>query len=221
MTISAGRVLSLCVVGAVVAGLNACGTPAYTYVKNSADSTYFKVPSSWQAIDQQALQNALGGDQSTANGEPASWMVAYDAADTPSPAHLVERDTGLPIVYATVRKLSPQMRGQVSFDSLRDMLLPVTSAARAGQTAQASIFTDFTLLDESVLTPGAGIRGVHEVFRYRVQGGPPQTFDQTSYVNDDASKVYVLLVRCSTECYEQRRDEIQDVVSSFTVREGT
>jgi hypothetical protein len=45
-------------------------------------------------------------------------------------------------------------------------------------------------------------------------------FDQTVYVNDDASKLYMFFVRCSTECYEQRRQEIESVVSSFTVREG-
>jgi hypothetical protein len=210
-------------VAAVLAGLAAllaaCGAPSYTYVKNSADNTYFKVPTSWRPVDQQALAKALGAEES-AGGESGAWMVAYDAAENPSPSHLIEPDTEEPIVYASVRRLPPQARGQVSFDTLRDLLLPVTSAARAGQNPQTSVFTDFRLVEESVLTPGNGIRGVHAVFHYRVQGGPPQTFDQTSYVNDDASKVYVLLVRCSAECYEQRRDEIQDVVSSFTVREA-
>jgi hypothetical protein len=220
MMISMRRPLSLCTSAALAAVLvAACGSPSYHYVKNSADNTYFKVPASWRQIDQKTLVEALGAESST-GGEPTSWMVAFDASDNPSPTHLIERDTNVPIVYATVRRLAPEQRGQVSFDSLRDVLLPVTSAARADQTPQTSIFTDFGLLDETVLTPGSGIRGVHAVFTYRVQGGPPQTFDQTSYVNDDASKVYVLLVRCSATCYEQRREEIQDVVSSFTVREG-
>ena len=33
------------------------------------------------------------------------------------------------------------------------------------------------------------------------------------------SKVYVLLVRCSTTCYKDRHGEIANVVSSFTIRE--
>jgi hypothetical protein len=217
MTIFARHLLSLCLLAAVAVA--SCGPPSYTYVTNSADGTYFKVPRSWHPIDQATLQKALGGDQ--AGGDESAWMVAYDAADSPSPSHLVDADTGRPIVYATVRRLAPQVRGQVSLDTLRDMLLPVTSAARANRNPQTSVFTDFGLIDEQVLTPGSGIRGVHAVYRYRVQGGPPQTFDQTAYVNDDASKVYLLLVRCSATCYEQRRDEINDVVSSFTVREGT
>ncbi|WP_214368377.1 hypothetical protein [Pseudonocardia sp. H11422] len=60
---------------------------------------------------------------------------------------------------------------------------------------------------------------MHVVYRYRQAGGPTQVIDQTGYLNDDASKLYVVFVRCSSECYQQRRQEIQNVVSSFTVRE--
>ncbi len=55
----------------------------------------------------------------------------------------------------------------------------------------ASRLSDFQLLLDEVLTPGHGVRGVHTVFGYRVDGGPPQVFDQIGYINDDASKVYV------------------------------
>jgi hypothetical protein len=63
------------------------------------------------------------------------------------------------------------------------------------------------------------VRGVHTVFRYRVANGPLQVMDQTLYLNDDASKLYLFFVRCSTECYQQRQKEITNVVSSFTVLE--
>ena len=52
-------------------------------------------------------------------------------------------------------------------------------------------------------------------------GGPFQVFDQVAYLNDDASKLYVLLARCSMTCYEEQRAEIDRVVSSFTVLEGS
>ena len=81
--------------------------------------------------------------------------------------------------------------------------------------------SDLALVADEVLTPGNGLRGVHSVFRYRVGDGPMQMMDQTAYLNDDASKLYMFFVRCSTECYEQRQKEIGNVVSSFTVRETT
>ena len=60
-------------------------------------------------------------------------------------------------------------------DTLRDLLLPVTLAVE-GAAPGSSTFTDFNLVEETVLTPQPGLRGVHEVFQYRVQKGPLQTF---------------------------------------------
>ena len=80
-------------------------------------------------------------------------------------------------------------------------------------------FSSFGLISDEVVTPADGLRGVHTVYRYRVQGGPAQVFDRTVYANDDASKLDVFSIRCSSECYERRRQEIGNVVSSFTVRE--
>lgn len=62
---------------------------------------------------------------------------------------------------------------------------------------------------------------MHVVYQYRIAGGPFQVFDKTAFLNDDASKLYVFVARCSTECYAQRQPEIDRVVSSFTVLEGS
>jgi hypothetical protein len=205
---------------AVTVPTAACGAPQYTYVKNSSDRTYFKVPSSWRAIDEKALEQLSSGG-STASEKSDTWAVAYDAADVPSPAHLVDKDTSEPIVYASVQHVPEAARGQVSLDTLRDLLLPVTPAARDGAAAGSATFTDFNLVEETVLTSQPGLRGVHEVFQYRVQKGPLQTFDKTAYANNDASKVYVMLLRCSSECYKARRAELESVTASFTVQEGS
>jgi hypothetical protein len=61
---------------------------------------------------------------------------------------------------------------------------------------------------------------VHSVYRYRIMGGPSQTFDQIVYTNDDNSKIYMFYVRCSSQCFDQRQSEINAVASSFTVREN-
>jgi hypothetical protein len=205
---------------AVLGAVTACGAPQYTYVKSTANRTYFKVPASWREIDDKALKPIMTGD-SQAAGSDGVWAVAYDAAEDPSPAHLVSSDTSQPIVYASVQPVPQEARGQVSLDSLRDLVLPVTPAAREATTAAPATFTDFSLVKDAVLTPQPGIRGIHEVFQYRVRGGPLQTFDKTAYVNDDASKVYVLLLRCSTECYQARRAELESVAASFTVKEDS
>jgi len=197
--------------------LAGCGAPRYTYVKNSADHMYVKIPASWHSIDQKDLDNAIGLDPAEDASSRGLWLQGYDAADTPSALHLFGSSAPEPAVLVSVQQVPQASRGGLSLDGLRDFFFPVSPTAR--QNNQNPQLTGFGLLADDVLTPGDGVRGVHTVFRYRLGGGPPQMMDQTGYLNDDASKVYLLLVRCSTTCYKDRHGEIENVVSSFTIRE--
>ena len=204
----------------VLAVLSACGAPEYTYVTNSQDRTYLRIPQSWRPIDERSLDEAIGLDPSDEQQRDGFWLVGYDADATPSADHLLGQHSAAPAVFIGVRDVPQVARGQISLDLLRDLFRPVSAAAREEAAMNpASPFTGFSLLTDEVLTPGDGLRGVHVVYRYRISGGPVQVFDQIAYVNDDASKLYMFYVRCSSDCYEQRKQEIANVVSSFTVRE--
>lgn len=199
--------------------LAACGAPQYEYVKNSEHKIYFRVPATWKEIDQAALTSALIDEPAdSARGRALrelNWLKAYDASPNPDVDHLLGIRTDEPAVLARVMELPERARGAVSLDLLRDIFLPVTETAREQQ--QRTRIEGFELLRDEVLTPGNGLRGIREVFNYRI-GGVTQTFDQTALVNDDASKIYLLVVRCSATCYAERGDELRDVVSSMTVR---
>jgi hypothetical protein len=205
--------------GAVSGAGSGCAAPEHTYVANRANRTYFKVPASWHEIDEKAFKPAATGASPTPESD-SDWVVAYDASKEPSPAHLVARDTPDPIVYVSVQPSQTAAQGKVSLDNLRDLVLPVTPAARSA-AGSSTTFSDFKLVSDSVLTPKSGLSGVHEVFQYRVGGGPLQTFDQTAYTNKDKSKVYLMLLRCSSECYKARQAELEIVTASFTVQEGS
>ena len=194
-----------------------CGAPAYTYVKNSADHMYVKIPAGWHSIDQKDLDDAIGLDPAEDASSRGLWLQAYDAAKTPSPLHLFGSSATDPAALVSVQQVPESSRGGLSLDGLRDFFFPVSPTAR--QNSQNPQLSGFGLVTDDVLTPGDGLRGVHTVFRYSLSGGPPQMMDQTAYLNDDASKVYLLLVRCSTTCYKDRHGEIGNVVSSFTIRE--
>jgi hypothetical protein len=209
--------LSLLAVAAMVAG---CSKPQYTYVTNSADRTYVKLPASWRQIDKRQLDDAIGLDPTLTDDQRGLWLEGYDADPAPSPLHLFGPSAPSPAAFVSVQQIPESARGQFSLDKLRDLFYPVSPSAReAAQMDPTSGLTDFALISDEVLTPGDGLHGVHSVFRYRMGNSPPQTIDQTAYVNDDASKLYMFFVRCSTECYQQRQQEIGNVVSSFTVRE--
>jgi hypothetical protein len=219
---AATRALLLSAVVAVLAVLAGCGAPHYTYVANSADRTYVKLPTSWRPIDKKALDDAIGLDPALTDEQRGLWLEGYDADTTPSPLHLFGPSAAAPAAFVSVQQVPESVRGQFSLDKLRDLFYPVSPSAReAAELDPTSGLTDFALVSDDVLTPGNGLRGVHSVFRYRMGDGSPQMIDQTAYLNDDASKLYMFFVRCSTECYQQRQQEIGSVVSSFTVRETT
>jgi hypothetical protein len=205
---------------AVLGAASGCSAPDHTYIANRPNKTYFKVPATWHEIDERALKPAAT-KASPSPGSDSEWVVAYDAATAPSVAHLGATDTPEPIVYVSVRPVSTEEGGQVSLDNLRDLVLPVTATARAAAGSSSTTFSGFSLVSDSVLTSKSGLRGVHEVFQYRVRGGPLQTFDETAYTNKDGNKVYLMLLRCSSECYQARRSELDSVVTSFTVQEAS
>jgi len=201
--------------------LASCGSPEFTYVQNSGEHTYFKVPAEWTEIDRAALDGMLAPEDPDSVAAQVRkqliWSVAYDADPEPSPTHLFGASTK-PFVYASVRKLAESERGAVSFNTLRNFVLPVTPEARQSAKDAGLVLQDFELIRDEVLTPGKGIHGVRAVFNYRHPGGSLQTFDQTAYVTDDASRVYFLLLRCSARCYRERGSELDMVARSFTVR---
>ena len=207
------RLTAACAValaGVLAAG---CAGPSWTYVTNSADRTYMKVPTTWHQVDGTALAGKLGIKPSSA------WFTAYDADATPSADHLFGPATASPIMFVYVRDVPESARGGFSLDTLRDMINPVSPSAQQQASMMSAPGEQVTTISAQVLTPGHGLHGVHVVYGKRSPLGSPQVYDQTGYLNDDSSKIYLFVVQCSVDCYQQRQKEITNVVSSFTVRE--
>jgi len=217
------RVTALVIAAATVA---ACGAAQYTYVKNSDERTYFQVPSAWHRVDQNALDDIFRSDHpdsaAAAIRAQMVWSIAYDADRRPSPQHLLTGDGDEPFVFATVRHLTDQQRDGISFDTLRNAVMPVTEDARMSALQAGVPLDNFELLADEVVKPGSGIRGVHIVFNYRFAGHPElNTFEQMAYLNDDTSRMYLMLVRCSAPCYRDRKSELHEIAQSFTVRSSS
>ena len=220
-----GYALAAVAVLDLVAG---CGSSKYEYMSNSAEHTYFRVPSTWQRLNDNQLQRALvNGDPSSleeASVEASKWVVAYDAASSPSLNHLkLDSVPDAPIILAEVKKLTADERGKVSLDTMRDTLFPVSkdSQEQAKQVlAQQGSAYKVELLTDQVLTPSGGIHGVRTAYNVKFGNLPLQTVDLLAYVSDDSSTMYSLIVRCSTACYVANFHEIDKAVKSFTVKDS-
>jgi len=95
----------------------------------------------------------------------------------------------------------------------------VTPAGRLA-VAQSGTFplTHFRLLRDMLIKPGQGVHGVSDTFDYTYPGGITDTFGKVVLTNSDKSQLYVLIVHCVATCYSHNRDQIDTIMSSFTVR---
>jgi hypothetical protein len=89
--------------------------------------------------------------------------------------------------------------------------------------ADASSFplTNFKQLRDQTITATQGIHGVRETFEYTFPGGITDTFDEDVLTNADSTEVYFLMVHGTNSCYDQNQDNINTIMSSFTVGSPT
>jgi len=210
-----------------ISSLTACNSPAYQYVEGpSTNGPYFKVPGSWHQFAASDLdQSELGWDR---NDNAAVvhglmlWQTGFDASLGPQIDHLfANKAASQPTVYAFSRSLyyreNAWTRKEIKPDVARELLNDVVSPVSANSS---TVGPAFSLVSTKDLVQGEAI-GTHLVFRYRATAADPeQTIDQTAMINPDATAMTLLLVRCSTECYEANRAEINTVTSSFTYQEA-
>jgi hypothetical protein len=196
--------------------LSGCVAPQYTYVANSSQSTYFKVPYSWHPIGQTALNNELKQDIGESG---AAWSVAYEGGSSGTASDFLSFGAAHPFVWAEIGKLTSDASQSLSYNALRDFFLPVSSTAR--QAVQSGFpLTNFTQIRDQVLTPGQGVHGVRETFTYTLSG-VTDTFDEIALTNATQTVVYFMVLHCTNSCYSSQQAQISQVMSSFTVRSSS
>jgi hypothetical protein len=199
------------VVGLAAVLLTGCLAGNYQYVKSSSDRTYFKVPKEWKLFDENAL--LAGAKRELSNEEfdalkTSRWMVAFDGSPTPALRHVQNLARAHPTGQAWVRQLSSDESDTISTQSLRNIAVDVDQALQQN----AAQMTQY----EPVNRDG-GFRGIRMTVRFALESGSV-TMNQVALLNAAATKVYVLIVACSSTCYQTYRGQIEDVMDSWTVR---
>ena len=117
--------------------------------------------------------------------------------------------------------LSPTVSAELSYNMLRDFMLPVTSGARQADAQSGFPLTNFKQLRDDTITGKQGVHGVRETFQYTFPGGVADTFDEDVLTNANQTVVYFLMVHCTNSCYTSNQTNINTVMSSFTVGSPT
>jgi hypothetical protein len=202
----------------VAVAATGCAAPEFTYVSDSSANTFFKVPFGWHRISDVSLAAQFHSPGSALGQASGTWDVAYDAAASPAAGHLFSPNATKPFAFAFVAPLNRAAANALSYNGLRDVLLPVTAAARTQAVQSSFPLTHFKLLRDTVITPGQGVHGVWDTFDYTYPGGIIDTFDQVALTNSNGTQLYVLMVHCVAACYSHNRAQLDTIMSSFTVR---
>jgi hypothetical protein len=205
------RLLALAGLGALT--LSACGASEYHYVKNSAENTYFKVPSDWKLFDADAVLDASGEDLSRSERSAqleANWRVAYDAAPSPSLKHVGKLAKSYPTGFAQVRDLSASEADVVSEQWLRNVAIDLDTELE-NDTVAVESYESFQL--------DGGFRGLRFVVDIELSSGQHVRVNQVAAVDQANSKLYLLFQACTAKCYAKNEAKIETVADSWTVRD--
>jgi hypothetical protein len=195
--------------------LGAC-TPSKQYAGSSTEGAFFSVPNGWTKVSMTQLSKEEG-KSSDQNDLDRLAMVSYQVGFsknkkiTPKDIFMLE-PTDHPVLYARFRDLFPEERNSISLNTLRDIILPITQYVDGSKTNDSN----FQLLDDQEITEKGG-KGVNLLFSFDYNG-VNETVNQTALYSNDQNKIYLLIIRCSSVCYNKNINDIDEIVKSFTVR---
>ena len=202
-------------VAAAAVTLSACTGSGYQYVKNGSNGsgTYFKVPNAWRVYDENAFIRSRHLSPTKAKAAKAdSWTIAFDASSKPSLKHFNELATKEPFGIAEVRKLDPQERDSFSLMAMRNYFVPVDDLAQNGGDVVPLRLDDFTR--------DGGFHGLRFTFVVPLPTDTESvTVDQVSIIDAGTKEIHFLAVSCSSSCYDRKKDTINKIVDSWTVKE--
>jgi hypothetical protein len=214
-----GTIVALSIVGALLAG---CGGTNYRYISNTQENLFFKIPKDW-TIFRLTASDKEGRPAAIPSSFERSWHLLVDANPAPDPKHVAEHAPELPIVEAQVYVLERSANDTQSLSDLRRLLydlprgadpfLNEPGASRAWEVVTGS-FRDLKF--PRGLT---GTRLAINVPDPTAKDDPKKfaTLDAIAMHDVVNSRVYMLSVRCSAQCYLDRRSQIDDLMTSWTV----
>jgi hypothetical protein len=188
-----------------------CGEPQYHYVKNADLDTYFKVPSDWTMFPEADLKERLGANDLPPVLDRILWGSAFDASSDATLDNLIG-PTAQPTGFAFVRGLTVVEQDDVSFGALRNFYIELDRLfeEKSAEPLDGNFDMPFSRGD---------LHGTRAVWAIETQSGPV-AYDQIALLDPARSRVFFMVISCTTECYADNRRTIDELVNSLKVGEG-
>lgn len=206
--------------------LSSCGRSGYVYTHTPDGRAFFKVPDNWREYTKREILLTAGLSLTSRVSHELPYVVAYDSDPDPSLTHAFnlavdQAPPRYPVLIAEARDLNffpPAERDGFSIGQMRNLLYPVDQLADDNKV-------DVISYKDDVVMPG-GLRGIQLLFQAsprpisNVVPGRDVVQVYQSVVADPATKtVYVFAIRCETHCYRDNRALIDQIISSWTLKE--
>ena len=210
------RVALSAVVGVLVMALTGC-SQSQIYATDKLTGTYVAIPNGWNKIEKSELDKAES--KSTAPGAAEKlanvlWHEAYTTSPEVTATQILNLQAPVgAAVYVRVRALDFSEINSISYNSLRNLLVPITTWLEDPAKANPK----FVLIDDYERVEKVA-RGVRTIYTFEDAAGVSETVDQTALISDDRTKIYILVVRAKTKYYNKHVDELLAIGDSFTVR---
>jgi hypothetical protein len=198
--------------------ISACASPAVFHAGDVKTGFFFDVPRHWSSIDSALLVKAQTGWKNDEAGDAITqsltWQSAFVGDGSQSVETLFSNEAPkFPVVYASARTLFTEEKSAITSDvlaALQDVVLPVSSA-----TGEDGLFVD---KNESIVFDGH--RAVRQNLRWTFRDVEQQV-RTIILLSEDNSVVYTFIARCSTTCFNTYGREIDQVLSTVTLKEPT
>ncbi len=210
------RSLPLLISMVLAISLSACGESSKLYPASKSEGVFFSVPNTWDEISSASLnkyERETAGTEGESRQALVKWQIAYSTNSKLKVSEVFDLTAPkAPLAFARVRDLEGTEVNSVSYNSLRDVIVPITSLMNGDDPSAP----DFEILaDQEVVEKGA--RGVQTIYSFSIDG-VKQTINQTALVSNDRTTMYIFVVRCESKCYDKNEKKIDEIVGSFTVQ---
>jgi hypothetical protein len=209
-------VLALGVVAAAAAV--GCGRSGYQTIQNEDAGIYARVPEDWAVYDEADL-DPDASERELAEARALGWIRAFNGNDNPTAEGASELTTDSPTGAVQILALPPPLRDALSLSVLRGRLNPTQDPVALASAEPAEGQPQVRVLVNEPVEFDAGFTGVHTVFEVDF-GDEVAIVDRTGLRDGTSSFAAFFEVRCNETCYfETHKDEIADLVDSWTIQE--
>jgi hypothetical protein len=196
----AGVVMAL----ASAAALGACGEADNTYVEEQGSGLFLRLPTDWAVFQ---VEDGKPASDPQTDVDFGPWSVLIDGAAEPDRGHGEQAVPDEPVGTVQVVPLALfQSRPALAHSTLRMFF-----------TSDGTDPLEAGLGDVRYEEIDLGDHWGNRITATIEQGGAAVRATQLAFFDSGGDRVHVVRITCSVECYEEREDEIEAIVDSFTL----